>query len=268
MDSPRTHQSYLYAVQALAAYYHRSPAKLNLEQVKRYFVYLATEKKLAWSSCRLALNGIRFLYLKVLQWQRFDMEIPTPKRKQRIPELLNRSEVADILSACKNPKHRMMLSLCYGCGLRVSELTHLQVKDIDGERCLLRIEQGKGARDRLLPLGPTLLYQLRDYWQLCHPRTWLFPSRTMDIPLSENSIQKAFKRAKRQAGVEKMGGIHGLRHAYATHQLEAGIQIHRLQHLLGHQDLHSTLRYVHWVPSYKEGSGAHDLVAGLEVDHD
>ncbi|WXG51657.1 MAG: tyrosine-type recombinase/integrase [Candidatus Sedimenticola sp. (ex Thyasira tokunagai)] len=139
---------------------------------------------------------------------------------------------------------------------------------IDGERCLLRIEQGKGARDRLLPLGPTLLYQLRDYWQLCHPRTWLFPSRTMDIPLSENSIQKAFKRAKRQAGVEKMGGIHGLRHAYATHQLEAGIQIHRLQHLLGHQDLHSTLRYVHWVPSYKEGSGAHDLVAGLEVDHD
>lgn len=266
--SHRTHESYLAAVTDLARYTRRPPDTLSIEDIERYFVYLATERSLSGASCRLFLHGIRFLYLQVLAWPAFDVAIPIPKKAQRIPELLTRAEVARILDACANPKHRMMLTLCYGCGLRLSELVSLKVGDIDGERRLLRIEQGKGAKDRLVPLSPTLLEQLRTYWRLYRPRDWLFAGRTPGERLSETSIQKAFTRAKARAGVKKIGGIHSLRHAYATHQLETGLPVHRLQRLLGHQDLHSTLRYVHWVPDDREGCGVHDLVAALEVGHD
>ncbi|MGB5734232.1 MAG: tyrosine-type recombinase/integrase, partial [Thiohalocapsa sp.] len=133
---------------------------------------------------------------------------------------------------------------------------------------LLRVEQGKGAKDRLVPLSEMLLKQLRGYWRGYRPRGWLFPGRRRSVRLSETSIQKAFTRAKRLAKVNKVGGIHSLRHAYATHQLEAGLPVHRLQHLLGHRDIHSTLRYIHWVPDERERRGAHDLIAALEVDHD
>ena len=266
--SVRTHQSYLSAVRDLARHYHRAPQRLTLDEVREYFVHLAVKRGLSGASCRLYLNAIRFLYLQVLKWPRFDVAIPTPKVAQRIPELLSHTEVAAILAACANAKHRMMLATCYGCGLRVSELAALQVRDIDGERRLLRIVQGKGAKDRLVPLGPTLLDQLREYWQLYRPSQWLFPGRSPVAALGISSIQKAFTQAKARAGVEKVGGIHSLRHAYATHQLEAGMPVHRLQRLLGHRDVHATLRYVHWVPSYREGSGAHDLLATLEGRHD
>lgn len=265
--SARTHESYLAAVKDLARYYHRAPDQLGIDDLRRYFEYLATERGLSGASCRLFLHGIRFLYLQVLAWPAFDVDIPIPKKAQRIPELLTRAEVGRILEACTHPKHRMMLTLCYGCGLRLGELVALKVRAIDGERKLLRVEQGKGGKDRLVPLSDTLLAQLRTYWRLFRPTEWLFPGRTLTATLSETSVQKAFTQAKARAGVKKIGGIHGLRHAYATHQLEAGLLVHRLQRLLGHQDIHSTLRYVHWVPDYREGQGAHDLVAALEVDH-
>ncbi len=266
--SVRTHESYLAAVTDLARYVHRSPDKIGMEDIRGYFEYLATERSLSGASCRLFLHGIRFLYLQVLDWPAFAVDIPIPKKAQRIPELLTRAEVGRILTACANPKHRMMLTLCYGCGLRLSELVSLKVRDIDGERQLLRVEQGKGAKDRLVPLSDTLLTQLRAYWRSYRPTEWLFPGRTFAEALSETSVQKAFTQAKARAGVEKIGGIHGLRHAYATHQLEAGLPVHRLQRLLGHQDIHSTLRYVHWVPDHREGCGVHDLIATLGVGHD
>ena len=265
--SARTHESYLAAVTDLARYVHRSPDKLGIEEIRGYFEYLAIERALSGATCRLFLNGIRFFYREVLERAGFDLDIPIPKKAQRIPELLTRTEVGRILAACANPKHRMMLTLCYGCGLRLGELVALTVRDIDGERQLLRIEQGKGAKDRLVPLSDTLLGQLRAYWRLYRPRDWLFPGRTLAEPLSETSVQKAYTQAKARAAVQKIGGIHGLRHAYATHQLEAGLPVHRLQRLLGHQDIHSTLRYVHWVPDYREGQGAHDLIAALGVSH-
>lgn len=265
--SVRTHESYLRAVTDLARYYHRAPDQLGIEDIRRYFEYLATERSLSGASCRLFLHGIRFLYLQVLDWPAFAVSIPMPKKAHRIPELLTRSEVGRILTACTHPKHRMMLTLCYGCGLRLSELVSLRVRDIDGERQLLRVDQGKGAKDRLVPLSDTLLEQLRAYWRLFRPHEWLFPGRTLEERLTETSIQKAFTQAKARAGIQKIGGIHSLRHAYATHQLEAGLPVHRLQRLLGHQDIHSTLRYIHWVPDYREGCGAHDLVAALEVSH-
>jgi integrase len=265
--SVRTHESYLGAVTDLARYYQRSPDTLGIEEVRRYFAYLATERQLAPASCRLYLNGVRFLYLQVLEWPAFEVEIPVPKRPQRIPQLLTRGEVGRIVCACDNPKHRMMLITCYGCGLRVSELVSLKVDDIDGERHLLRVEQGKGAKDRLVPVSETLLAQLRAYWRRHRPGEWLFPGRTPAEALSVSGVQRAFTKAKGRAGVRKVGGIHALRHAYATHQLEGGLPVHRLQRVLGHRNIRSTLRYVHWVPDCREGQGAQDLVAALEVDH-
>lgn len=261
--SPRTHQSYLSAVTALARYYQRSPAELEIADLRRYFEHLAIERKLSAASCRLALNGIRFLYLRVLEREAFDVPIPVPKRPQRIPQLLSCGEVACILAASPGARHRTMLTLGYGCGLRLSELLAVRVSDIDGEQGRLRIQQGKGAKDRLVPLSPTLLKCLREYWRAARPKGWLFPGRALETTLSPTTVQKAYTKAKARAGITKVGGIHALRHAYATHQLEAGMPVHRLQRLLGHRDIHSTLRYVHWVPDYREGSGAHDLVGQL-----
>jgi integrase/recombinase XerD len=267
--SVRTHQSYLAAVSDLARYHRRSPAELRLDELHAYFKHLALERELAGASCRVYLNAVRFLYLQVLGWSRFDVPVVIPKRAQRIPELLTRAEVVRILAAPASPKHRMLLEVCYGCGLRVSELVALRVRDIDGERALLRISQGKGARDRMVILSGTLLERLRRHWALYRPREWLFPSGEAQARhLSVDTAQKVFTRAKHTCGIEKVGGIHSLRHAYATHQLESGMALHQLQRLLGHRNMHSTQRYLHWVPGGREGAGgAADLIAPLEMRH-
>jgi site-specific recombinase XerD len=264
--SVRTHQSYLSAVSELARYCGRSPEGLCVEELQAFFAYLAIERGLSGATCRLYLNAVRFLYLKVLEWPSFDVPMTVPKKAQRIPELLTCAEVGRILSCCTNPKHHMVLCTCYGCGLRVSEVVSLQVRHIDGERSLLRVEQGKGAKDRLVIVSETLLEELRRYWRAYHPAPWLFPGRPPDVALSISSAQRVYQRAKARAGVEKIGGIHSLRHAYATHQLEAGLPVHALQRLLGHHNLHSTLRYVHWVPEYRAGQTRHrDLLGALEM---
>ena len=267
--SLRTHESYLGAVEQLARYYHCAPDRLSSTQLQAYFKHLALERGLAPASCRLYLNGIRFFYLNVLGWEEFAVSMVVPKRQQRIPVLLSRGEVARILAACRNPKHCMLLETCYGCGLRVSELVSLRVSDIDGERKLLRIEQGKGAKDRQVIIAPTLLDRLRRYWQAQRPVNWLFPNhQRREHPLGVSTAQKIYHRAKEAAGIDKVGGIHALRHAYATHQLENGLAVHQLQRLLGHSDLQSTLRYVHWVPSeQREGCGYADLIESLALNH-
>ncbi len=268
--SVRTHQSYLGAVSGLARYFHQPPDRLQPDQIQAYFVYLVQEKGLSSASCRMYLNGLRFLYLQVLHWPHFDIPIQFPKRRQKIPELLTRSEIRRIIDASPNDKSRTMLLTCYGCGLRVGELVKLKAQHIDGERGLLRIEQGKGAKDRLVALPPKLLQQLRLYWRQYHPGLWLFPnSNTPSLPLSISTTQKRFQQAKTRAGILKVGGIHGLRHAYATHQLEQGLPVHQLQHQLGHKQLQTTLRYVHWVSSYQQGPGSFsDLIGQLGVDHE
>ena len=266
--SPRTHKSYLDAVTQLAQYFHCPPDRLSLEQLQAFFKYLALERALSPASCRLYLNGVRFFYLQVLKWPHFDVPLVVPKRAQRIPELLTRDEVLRLLSALDNPKHVMLLQLCYGCGLRVSELVKVRVKDIDGERSWLRVEQGKGAKDRLVPIGPSLLSRLRDYWQCQHPTLWLFPNPShRERPISISTAQKSYRHARQCAHIEKVGGIHALRHAYATHQLESGLPVHQLQRLLGHGNLQSTMRYVHWVPASERGARYADLLAELEVDN-
>ncbi len=267
--SVRTHHSYLHAVTELAKFYRRSPDGLAVGELQRFFDHLAQQRSLSPASCRLYLNGIRFLYLQVLQWPSFDVRLVVPARAQRIPELLGRAEVRRIFAACTNARHRMLLETTYGCGLRVSEVVALRVRDIDGERGLLRIEQGKGARDRLVTLAPALLDRLRAYWRVYHPGLWLFPSgRDAASHLNISSAQKIYTAAKARAGVDKVGGIHALRHAYATHQLECGLAVHELQHQLGHRHLRTTQRYLHWVPATaRAGAGHADLVGTLEVGH-
>lgn len=267
--SPRTHQAYLQAVQGLAGYYRQPPDRLDQGQVSAYLEYLVCERHLSAASCRLALHGIRFLFVQVLKRGEWDVPFPVPKQPQRIPELLTRVEVARILQACTNPKHHMMLEVCYGCGLRVSELCQLKVSNIDGQRHLLRVTQGKGAKDRAVILADTLLQHLRSYWQQCRPDDWLFPSSLLPgNAIHPSSIQRVYSCTKAHAGVHRQGGIHGLRHAYATHLLEAGLPVHQLQHQLGHQDIRTTLRYVHWLPGMAEsGSPDTDLLAQLEHRH-
>lgn len=265
--SVRTQQSYLDAVRHLAQYYHRSPEALSTDNIQAYFLYLVKERQLSPATCRLHLNGIRFLYLQVLVWDAFDVTIHTPKRAQRIPELLSRQEVGRILSACSNDKHRMMLTTCYACGLRVSELVALQIKQIDSDRHIIRIEQAKGAKDRQVILSDHLLMLLREYWLRYKPVQWLFYGFDPLRALSMTTAQKVYKKTKEQAGIQKVGGIHALRHAYATHQLEAGMPVNQLQGLLGHKSLQSTMRYLHWVPPHQQGTGM-DLLANLGVDHD
>jgi len=265
--SPRTHSSYLYAVRALARHYHRPPDQLTVDDVQAFLQYLAVKRQLSASTCRLHLHGIRFLFVQVLHRAAFECEYHVPKRKQRIPELLTHSDVKSLIAVLHNLKHQTLLMTCYGCGLRLSELTHLKVRHIDGERELLRVEQGKGAKDRLVPMPPSLLVQLRRYWQAEHPNPWLFPGRDPRRPLSVNSPQRVYRCARQQAGITKVGGIHALRHAYATHQLEAGLPVHRLQRYLGHRNIQSTLRYVHWVPTAHGRNAPVDLLAGMEVTH-
>lgn len=267
--SVRTHQSYLSAVSALAGYYDRSPEQIGIDELRAYFVYLAKERQLSAASCRQYLNAVRFLYVKVLERPSFAVEIPVPKRPQRIPELLLRQEVARILAAVPNPRHQALLTLCYGCGLRVSEVVAVKVGHLDGERHLLRVEQGKGAKDRAVIVSASLLEYLRGYWRCYRPAPWLFPNSQRPAEhLSVSTAQKVFQTAKHRAGVEKIGGIHSLRHAYATHQLEAGVPVHQLQRLMGHRNIHTTLRYVHWIANYQAGEKAsHDLLAGLERAH-
>ncbi|MCU7879104.1 MAG: site-specific integrase [Candidatus Thiodiazotropha sp. (ex Lucinoma borealis)] len=266
--SPRTHKSYLAAVAALAKFFHKPPDQLQQTQIQAYFIYLAQERHLSAASCKLYLNGIRFLYLQVLKWDQFDIPIQTPKCPQKIPELLTRQEVKQIIEACDTYKHRLMLLTCYGCGLRVSELVALKVRQLDGERRLLRVEQGKGAKDRAVVLPAVLLSKLRRYWQKEQPKRWLFPnSHAPRLHLSITTAQKVFKRAKDKTGIEKIGGIHSLRHAYATHQLESGLPVYTLQQQLGHSDIQSTMHYVHWVAlSHGERSPVSDLVAQLGVN--
>jgi site-specific recombinase XerD len=267
--SERTHQSYLAAVTDLARFYARAPDQIRVEEIPAYFKSRILERNWSGSSCRVSLNAFRFFYRHVLGQPPFDTPIAIPKKAQRIPDLLTRKEVARIVGACRSPKHRTVLLTCYGCGLRVSELVALKVHHIDGERHLLRVEQGKGAKDRNVIISDTLLAQLREYWKVYHPIEWLFPGREPTLAMSIETAQHMFTQAKRRAGVNKIGGIHALRHAYATHQLDGGVPAYQLQQLLGHQSLRTTERYVHWIAHYRPGSTASsDLVAALGVDHD
>jgi len=240
-----TRESYLAAVAGLAKFYHRSPDRLAQREVEVYLVHLAEERKLAWNTRSLITNGLRFFYHTTLGRQRMDFAIPRAKAPAKLPEILSREEVARILSRPANRKHRVLLMTGYATGLRVSELVRLRVSDLDSDRMTIRVEQGKGGQDRYTLLSPRLLEELRAYWRGARPQPWLFPSQRGSRPVSISCAQRVYERAKREAGVRKRGGIHALRHAFATHLLEAGTDLHTIQRLLGHRHLGTTMRYFH-----------------------
>ncbi|MBI2191483.1 MAG: tyrosine-type recombinase/integrase, partial [Planctomycetes bacterium] len=205
---------------------------------------LITERKQAFSSCNQSLAGIRFFYKHVLRREDLDLRVPA-RRSGRLPEPLSRGEVGRLIEATTNLKHRVMLMTAYGTGLRVSELVHLKPEDIHSERMLIRVEQGKGRKDRYTLLSSRLLEELRCYWRIYRPTTWLFPSRDVSRPFSATGVQQVYYRAKRSAGIHRGHGIHCLRHSFATHLLEAGVDLPTIQCLMGHTRLETTARYLH-----------------------
>lgn len=265
--SLRTHESYLAAVASFSRFYEGSPENADADDAVRYFEYLVRERDLSPSTCRVHWGALRFLYEKVLDRPTLMNKVVLPKRRQRLPGLLSVKDVRSLITATDNVKHRSLLCTCYGCGLRVSELVALRVKDIDGERRVLRVEQGKGNKDRDVALSEATINQLRHYWSLYRPTDWLFPNENTQRPLHISTPQKVYIDCKQEAGIQKQGGIHSLRHAFATHQLEAGMPVHQLQRVLGHCSLESTMRYVHWVSDYQAGASSRvDLVAELGLE--
>ncbi len=248
-----TKESYLYGVASLARHYGRSPDQVSEADVQAYILYLVRVRQLAPSSCRLQLQGIRFFYQHVLHKPTHELKVHFPKKATRIPDLLTRGEALSIVNASDNIKHQCQLKLCYACGLRISEVVSLRVRDIDGERKQLKVECGKGMKDRFVPMSDELLYQLRVYWQAFKPSNQFFYNTDPDVAMSPSSIGKLYTRSKALVGVNKAGGVHALRHAFATHQLEAGLPIHLLQRWLGHKDIQTTMQYIHWVPNYQGG---------------
>lgn len=258
----RTQETYIAAVAALAKHYRRSPDALSVEQVQSYVLYLLEEKELAWSSCNQAICAFRFFYGITLKRGSFALEIPHGRTPQRQPEILSRSEVMRLLDAAQRPTDGVLLKTTYAAGLRVSEVIALRWTDIDSGRMTLRVEQGKGAKDRYTVLSASLLTQLREYWKLCRPcGPWIFTGRDPDGPLCGSSAQRMYGRTKRRAGITKRGGIHALRHAFATHLLEAGVDLHTIQQFMGHAALSTTQRYLHLTQAHlKEHATALDLL--------
>lgn len=242
----RTRQAYIAQVAAVAKYFRRSPDRLTEREIGQYLVYLIEERRLASSSCLQALHGLRFFYHETLKRTDMDISMPRLRREWKLPEILSREEIERLFAGAKLLKHRVLLMTTYAAGLRVSEVCALKVSDIDSKRMTLRIEQSKGAKDRYSVLSPRLLDDLRRYWKSERPGPWLFPAaRTLHRPMHPHTAQKIYYTARDRAKIKKRVGIHGLRHAFATHLLEGGTNVHTIQRLLGHGDIHTTLRYCH-----------------------
>ena len=241
----RTREVYLYWAIELARFTHASPDQLDTDDLERFLLHLLRDRHLSPSTCNQARHALHFLWCEVLKRPDFAVELPSARAPQRLPEILSREEVARLLAAARNLRDRVALMIPYAAGLRVAELAHLRVTDIDSQRMALRVEQGKGGRDRYTLLPPDLLEALRLYWRAYRPRIWLFPQRHGDVPIDPGQAQKWFYAARNRAGISKKVGIHALRHAFATHLLEAGVDIHTIQELMGHASLSSTQRYLH-----------------------
>jgi integrase/recombinase XerD len=252
--SQRTVEAYVRAVAQLARFYHASPDQLTEDQIRQYFLHLSTVRKVARGTLTIALCGIKFFYKDTLARQWTVLDVARPRGERKLPVVLSRDEVWRILAALRSPVYRVCLTTIYACGLRLMEGARLQVPDIDGARKLLHIH-GKGGKDRYVPLPDGALKLLREYWRTHRNPLWLFPTGTRShvAPLndpavghiSRASLQSAFCRAVKQSGVRKRAHVHTLRHSYATHLLEAGVNLRLIQDHLGHTSPRTTAIYTH-----------------------
>jgi len=247
--SQRTAESYLRAMQGFAQHFHRAPDQLTQEHIREYQTYLFREPKLSSSTVSQHVAALRFFYVKTLKRSYLPDEIPFPKQRRRLPIILSQQEVARLIDCAANPLHRAVLMTLYSTGIRRGELVKLKVSDIDAQRMVIHVYQGKGNRDREVQLSEKLLEELRSYWRWMRPKTYLFPGyknyRRTDVPISAKAVWHACRQAAKRAGIEKKLSPHSLRHSYATHQLEAGADLASVQNLLGHADVRDTMIYLH-----------------------
>jgi site-specific recombinase XerD len=239
-----TQRCYVNQVAAFARHFGRSPEELGPEEVRAWQVHLIEQRKLAPDSIQVAVAALRFLYQVTLHRNWAASDIPMPKKPFRLPVVLSADEVWTFLESVPGLKYRTVLTTIYAAGLRVSEATRLKVADIDSQRMTLRIDQGKGNKDRYVMLSARLLQVLRDYWKVERPATWLFPGKHPGCPLTAAAVQQICRKAWRVCGIVKPITPHSLRHAFATHLLESGTDVRTIQLLLGHRSLVTTSRYL------------------------
>ena len=246
--SAATTRRYLRFVERFAQHFHKSPDKLGPDHLRSYQAYLLTELKLCPGSVENQVAALRFFFVRTLHRHEFREYLPYPKTRKKLPNILSREEVARLINASSSLFQRTLLMVLYGTGMRRSELARLKIAHIDSQRMIIHVVDGKGHKDRDLPLSPTLLENLRVYWRRLKPRTYLFPSRLHrdhEQPISDKTVWVACTEAARKADLRKSANPHLVRHAWATHLLEAGTDLRTIQLLLGHEDLEVTARYLH-----------------------
>ncbi len=243
--SPRTQTHYVSAVRGLAAYYRIAPDRLSARQVQDYVLYLMQERRLGWSTVNTIVAGLKFFYGQTLKRLDVGLSIPQRRTPRRLPEIYSAQDLQRLFAAPTNLRDRALLMTTYGGGLRVSEVIRLQIPDIDSQRHLFHIHSGKGDKDRYTLLSPRLVEELRAYWRRHRPALWLFPGKNPQQHLSHDTARRIFSRARWMAGITKKGSIHVLRHSFATHLLEAGVDVRTIQILLGHSSIRSTTWYLH-----------------------
>lgn len=246
--APKTSKAYLQAVKGLSEYFQQPAERLSNDQIQDYLLYCIQEKKLAWSSCNVLFSALKKFYHGFLGRDDTGFSIPPRPRAQKLPMLLSRDEVSRILQATNNLKHHALLAIVYDSGLRVSEAVKLCPEDIDSEKMLIRINQSKGRKDRYTILSKNSLEFLRDYWRTYQPGKWLFFTKDKNKPMPSETAQKVYYLAKKKAGVTSGRGIHSLRHSFATHALEQGVQLFILKRWLGHASIKTTCIYLHASP--------------------
>jgi site-specific recombinase XerD len=269
----RTQESYLQSVRQLVAHYHKPPDQINDEELRQYFLYLKNDRQVSRSTCTIALCGIKFFYMHTLKrsWQ--TLAFIRPEKEKKLPVVLSVEEVDRILRCVHQTRYRVCLTTIYACGLRLLEGVHLQVKDIDSQRKMLHICLAKGNKDRYVPLPDACLTMLRRHWQTHRNPTWLFPAPREDWlnpdkiskPMEQSGLQRAFSAAVRESGIHKKATVHTLRHSYATHLLEAGVNLRIIQLYLGHASPATTAIYTHVtsVTEVQTSEKIDEMLAGL-----
>ncbi len=251
--SARTQESYVRAVRQLAEHYHKSPDLITEAELRQYFLHLKNVKRYSRNTMTIAICGVRFFYQDTLNRERAIFGIVRPAPEKKLPVILSVAEVRKVLSLIRLPRYRACLSTIYSCGLRLQEGTNLRVSDIDSGRMMLHVRHGKGAKDRYVPLPERTLELLRQYWKIHRHQVLLFPAEGRNHcdlaqatePMSKSSVQQAFRAALKESRINKRASVHTLRHSWATHLLEAGVNLRLIQEWLGHSSPATTSVYTH-----------------------
>ncbi len=263
--SPRTIDIYIRHVASFANHFGKSPHLLGTEHIREYQVYLVEKKKASWAVFNQTVSALRFLYKNTLGREEFIYQLQYPRQESRLPVILSPPELTRLFESVEDLKKKTILKVMYGAGLRLNEARQLKARDIDSDRMLIRVEQGKGRKDRYVELSACLLSALREYWKVYLPENWLFPGRSQKYPIHETAIQRVFSQARLKARIEKPVSAHTMRHCYATHHLESGTDLRTIPLALGHRSLTTTAIYLHVAMGAKQSSrNTSDLLRVVE----